>query len=110
MDGGDSGRRASLLKAWALEEGFDRAGVAALEAPEHGEAFLRWLARGDQAGMGYLERRVEARLDPTIDPRPAPGALSASRSSTTRWRARRTPKAISGHGSPATRAALTTTT
>ncbi len=69
----DSGSRAELLKSWALEEGFDRVGVAALEAPEHGEAFLRWLARGDQAGMGYLERRVEARLDPATV---LPGARS----------------------------------
>jgi epoxyqueuosine reductase len=55
---------ADLLKSWALEAGFDRAGVAGLEASVHGEAFLRWLARGDQAGMGWLERRAEARLDP----------------------------------------------
>src|ERR1700733_3919553 len=56
---------ADLLKAWALEAGFDRAGVARLEPLEHGEALVRWLDRGDQAGMGYLERRIEARLDPS---------------------------------------------
>src|SRR5687768_18511523 len=55
---------ADLLKAWALEAGFDRAGVAGLEPSARGEAFLRWLARGDQAGMGWFERRVEARLQP----------------------------------------------
>jgi epoxyqueuosine reductase len=55
---------AALLKAWALEGGFDRAGVAALEAAGTGEAFVRWLARGDLAGMRYLERRLEARLRP----------------------------------------------
>ncbi|MFL6193902.1 MAG: tRNA epoxyqueuosine(34) reductase QueG [Thermoanaerobaculia bacterium] len=54
-----------LLKSWALEEGFDRAGVARLGPMEHGEAYLRWIGRGDQAGMGYLERRVESRLDPS---------------------------------------------
>jgi hypothetical protein len=43
---------ADLLKSWALEAGFDRAGVAGLEASAHGEALLRWLARGDQSGMG----------------------------------------------------------
>lgn len=60
---------AELLKSWALEAGFDRAGVAALEPASTGEAFLRWLERGDQAGMGYLSRRVEARLEPaTIIP------------------------------------------
>src|SRR5258708_4853359 len=56
---------ADLLKSWALEAGFDRAGVARLEPLEHGEALVRWLERGDQAGMEYLERRVEARLDPS---------------------------------------------
>ncbi|HVT59875.1 MAG TPA: tRNA epoxyqueuosine(34) reductase QueG [Thermoanaerobaculia bacterium] len=55
---------AALLKQWALEEGFDRAGVASLEPAAHGETFLRWLARGDLAGMTYLERRIGARLEP----------------------------------------------
>lgn len=55
---------ADLLKSWALEAGFDLAGVAGLEPSTRGEAFLRWLARGDQAGMGWFERRVEARLQP----------------------------------------------
>jgi epoxyqueuosine reductase len=55
---------AERLKGWAVEEGFDRAGVASLEPQERGPAFVRWLGRGDQAGMGYLERRVEARLAP----------------------------------------------
>ena len=45
---------AALLKSWALEAGFDRAGVAALAPLEHGEALVRWLDRGDQAGMEYL--------------------------------------------------------
>jgi epoxyqueuosine reductase len=65
---------ASLLKSWALAAGFDRAGVAALAPSEHGAALLRWLARGEQAGMGYLERRVEARLAPATV---LPGAQSA---------------------------------
>jgi len=54
-----------LLKSWALEAGFDRAGVADLAPLEHGEALVRWLERGDQAGMEYLGRRIEARLDPS---------------------------------------------
>ncbi|HTG36749.1 MAG TPA: tRNA epoxyqueuosine(34) reductase QueG [Thermoanaerobaculia bacterium] len=65
---------ADLLKSWALEAGFDRAGVAQLGAVEHGEALVRWLDRGDQAGMGYLGRRLEARLDPS---QVFPGARSA---------------------------------
>lgn len=55
---------AALLKSWALEAGFDRAGVAELTPSSQGEAFLGWLARGDQAGMAYLERKSEVRLDP----------------------------------------------
>jgi epoxyqueuosine reductase len=64
---------AELLKSWALEAGFDRAGVATLEPSVSGEAFLRWLERGDQAGMGYLARRIEARLEPATI---LPGARS----------------------------------
>ncbi len=55
---------AALLKSWALAAGFDRAGVASLAPAAHGTAFVRWLARGDFAGMAYLERRLEARLHP----------------------------------------------
>jgi epoxyqueuosine reductase len=65
---------AALLKEWALSAGFDRAGVAALEPMQGGEAFVRWLARGDLAGMRYLERRLEARLRPATV---LPGARSA---------------------------------
>lgn len=55
----------SLLQSWALEAGFDRAGVASLEPARTGEAYLAWLERGDQAGMEYLARRSEVRLDPS---------------------------------------------
>jgi epoxyqueuosine reductase len=65
---------ADLLKAWALEAGFDRAGVAGLQPSTTWDAFLRWLARGDQAGMGWFTKRVEARLEPA---RVVPGARSA---------------------------------
>ena len=60
----DARLTAAQLKAWALEAGFDRAGVATLEPLAHGDAFERWLARGEHAGMAYLERRREARLQP----------------------------------------------
>ncbi|HMB55465.1 MAG TPA: tRNA epoxyqueuosine(34) reductase QueG [Thermoanaerobaculia bacterium] len=55
---------ANRLKGWALDAGFDRAGVARLTPSADGDAFLAWLDRGDHAGMGYLARRVEERLDP----------------------------------------------
>jgi len=56
--------QAARLKRWALEEGFQRAGVATLGPVRQGDVFLRWLGRGDQAAMGYLEGRQEVRLDP----------------------------------------------
>ena len=60
----DSLERAELVRGWALEEGFDRAGVARLERASTGQAYLSWLERGDHADMAYLTRRVELRLDP----------------------------------------------
>ncbi|HEY2738110.1 MAG TPA: tRNA epoxyqueuosine(34) reductase QueG, partial [Thermoanaerobaculia bacterium] len=68
---------AERLKAWAVEAGFDRAGVASLEPAATGEAFLRWIERGDQAGMDYLARRMEARLEPATVIAGHPGARSA---------------------------------
>jgi epoxyqueuosine reductase len=64
----------ALLSGWALEAGFDRAGVAVLKPVEHRAFFLDWLGDGLHAGMGYLARRVEARLDPRVL---FPGARSA---------------------------------
>ena len=61
MSGTETARR---LVAQALDAGFDRAGVARLAPSADGGAFLAWLDRGDHAGMGYLARRVEERLDP----------------------------------------------
>ena len=55
---------ATQIKEWAREAGFDRAGIASLEPIERGGVFARWLRRGEHAGMGYLERRVEERLEP----------------------------------------------
>ena len=52
------------MRDLALGEGFDAAGVAALGPAATGAAFRRWIARGDHAGMAWLERRVERRLDP----------------------------------------------
>ncbi len=54
-----------MLKSWAVEEGFDRAGIARLRPSDHAEAFGAWLGRGDHAGMRYLEGRRDERLDPT---------------------------------------------
>ncbi|HSL83384.1 MAG TPA: tRNA epoxyqueuosine(34) reductase QueG [Thermoanaerobaculia bacterium] len=67
-------RRSHLLKSWALEAGFDAAGVARLEPSAQGGALLGWLARGDHAGMEWMGRATERRLDPR---RSLPGARSA---------------------------------
>lgn len=55
---------AELLKSWAIEAGFTRAGIATLEPSEYADAFRGWLERGDHAGMEYMAQRVEVRLDP----------------------------------------------
>ncbi|REJ82217.1 MAG: tRNA epoxyqueuosine(34) reductase QueG [Acidobacteria bacterium] len=57
------GRR-ELLVRWALEAGFHRAGVAELEPSGREAEYRDWLARGGNAGMRYLERRLDERFDP----------------------------------------------
>jgi epoxyqueuosine reductase len=64
---------AATLRTWALEAGFDRAGIAVLDRSDYGEAFRSWLEAGLHAGMSWLERRVEHRLDPA---QLVPGARS----------------------------------
>ncbi len=66
MPEGVGGRRSreGLLCEWAVEEGFDRAGIATLEASEYGDEFSAWVERGDNASMEWLGRRVEERLNP----------------------------------------------
>ena len=54
-----------LLKNWALEAGFDRAGIARHEPSEPGDHLRRWLARGDHASMEWIARRVELREEPS---------------------------------------------
>lgn len=57
--------RSDLLCRWAVEEGFDRAGVATLEPTEYSDAFEAWIERGDHDRMHFLARRREARYDPS---------------------------------------------
>jgi epoxyqueuosine reductase len=59
-------QRSDLLCNWAIEAGFDRAAVAVLKPAANRDFFLDWLARGMHAGMGYLARRAEARLNPAM--------------------------------------------
>lgn len=60
----DGTATAEVLKSWALEEGFDRAGVAAVERSGQEGPFLRWLERGDHASMEWIAREPERRVDP----------------------------------------------
>jgi epoxyqueuosine reductase len=52
------------LKAEALRLGFDQVGIAPAVSPPGYPNFLRWLNAGHAAGMGYMERRAEARAHP----------------------------------------------
>ena len=61
------------VKALALELGFDLVATGPADPPEHGAALRRWVEAGHAATMGYLERRLEERLDPR---RVLPGARS----------------------------------
>ncbi|MCZ6508865.1 MAG: tRNA epoxyqueuosine(34) reductase QueG [Acidobacteria bacterium] len=55
---------ARRLRAWALELGFDRAGVACLKGAVGADSLRRWLERGDHAEMAYMAERVALRADP----------------------------------------------
>lgn len=59
------GDRSELLCRWAIEEGFDRAGVATLEPSEYARSFDAWIERGDHDQMHFLARRRDVRLDPS---------------------------------------------
>lgn len=55
-----------IIRSRAFELGFHAVGFAAARLlPEERAALDRWLAAGHQAGMAYLERHRDARLDPT---------------------------------------------
>jgi epoxyqueuosine reductase len=61
------------VKALALDLGFDLVAAGPAGPPEHGPALRRWVEAGHAGTMGYLERRLEERLDPA---RVLPGARS----------------------------------
>jgi epoxyqueuosine reductase len=52
------------IRAAARQIGFQRCGFARVDALPHGEFVRGWLAEGNGAGMGYLERKLAQRLDP----------------------------------------------
>ncbi|HSM13823.1 MAG TPA: tRNA epoxyqueuosine(34) reductase QueG [Thermoanaerobaculia bacterium] len=60
----DRSAAAEWIKARARIAGFDLAGIAALGPAPTGPAYRRWLERGDQGGMTWMERHRDLRLDP----------------------------------------------
>ncbi len=61
MDRSAAGER---VRALARAAGFELFGIATLAPAATGDAYLRWLERGDQAEMGWMERNQSVRLDP----------------------------------------------
>jgi len=60
----DRSAAAEWIKARARTSGFDLAGIAPLGPAPTGPAYRRWLERGDQGGLAWMERHRELRLDP----------------------------------------------
>lgn len=60
-----SDRIASRLKGEALRHGASRVGICRAEPVPRGEALLSWLAAGHHAGMAYMARDPERRVDPS---------------------------------------------
>ena len=59
------------VKTLAHELGFDLVAIGPAGPPDHGPDFRRWVEAGNAGTMGYLERRIEERLQPK---RVLPGA------------------------------------
>lgn len=58
--------RRELIKSEASRLGFDACGIAKVEAiPEDQSRLLSWLSAGNHADMGYMERNIEKRANPS---------------------------------------------
>ena len=55
---------AERIQGLALAVGFDLAGIARAQSTAQSEFLREWIARGYAGEMGYIERRVEERVDP----------------------------------------------
>lgn len=54
------------IKEWAAEVGFDACGIVPAQSlPKAEKCFREWISAGRHASLGYLERHVEKRFDPT---------------------------------------------
>ncbi len=58
---------AQKLKQMALDQGFDACGISKIEALTNEREYLeKWLAKGFHGDMGYMERNIEKRTDPSV--------------------------------------------
>jgi epoxyqueuosine reductase len=60
----DAGPRAARVKALALAEGFDSAGVTSAAAPETAPRLFEFLGGGRHGDMSWMETRASERTDP----------------------------------------------
>lgn len=56
---------ADTIKAWASDLGFDDCRIARAGGATHAADFREWIANGHHGEMGWLERGIERRCDPT---------------------------------------------
>ncbi|MDO5523242.1 MAG: tRNA epoxyqueuosine(34) reductase QueG [Bacteroidia bacterium] len=54
------------IKQYALSLGFDACGICRAQDSEQETNYMKWLSEECQAGMGYLERNVDKRMDPRL--------------------------------------------
>ncbi|MFQ5702815.1 MAG: tRNA epoxyqueuosine(34) reductase QueG [Gemmatimonadales bacterium] len=57
-------RWTEIVKAKAIELGFDSAGITNLEPVPHRNALRRWLEQGMAGTMGYMHRQARRRMEP----------------------------------------------
>ena len=53
------------IRRLALEIGFDDCRFSTAEPPDHGAAYQHWIENGRHGELGWMERNVHKRLDPT---------------------------------------------
>ncbi len=54
------------IKQHALSLGFDACGICRAEDSEQEANYMKWLSEECQAGMSYLERNIDKRMDPRL--------------------------------------------
>ncbi len=67
MESGEAGKLSALIKKKAAELGFDLCGIAMAEVlTENGRILQKWCEAGMNAGMSYLQRNIEKRINPGL--------------------------------------------